>query len=143
MPTTISTTEMNYRDGTIDVREYDACHYMIVSGSMSKADKSGGRRLDGHENNEKQGEGQEGEEATSNDGSDSSNPENKDAAGEEEPEMIADRVDGEERDTSNLKPILYLKVTAMENMSVYVYGGPDRDQATMQVVPDNEMPTLE
>jgi hypothetical protein len=47
MPSTITTTEMNYKEGPVDTREYDACHYMIVSGSV-KDDKSGARRLDGH-----------------------------------------------------------------------------------------------
>ena len=57
MPSTISTTEMNYREGPVEVREYDACHYMIVSGSKAaqkqdeenEDNQSGGRRLDGHE----------------------------------------------------------------------------------------------
>jgi hypothetical protein len=49
MPSTITTTEMNYKEGPVDTREYDACHYMIVSGSTkSNDDKSGARRLDGH-----------------------------------------------------------------------------------------------
>jgi hypothetical protein len=30
----------------------------------------------------------------------------------------------------------------MDNMNVYIYGGPNRDEALMQIVPDNEMPNL-
>ena len=32
IPTTIKTDHLRYRDGAVDEREYDACHYMIISG---------------------------------------------------------------------------------------------------------------
>ena len=38
--------------------------------------------------------------------------------------------------------ILYLKVVAMDNMNVYIYGGKDRDNANIMVVPENAMPTI-
>lgn len=38
--------------------------------------------------------------------------------------------------------ILYLKVVAMDNMNVYIYGGKNRDDANIMVVPENAMPTI-
>ena len=123
---------------------------MIVSGSMQKKDtaqtkeeepaqseeekseESGGRRLDGHEG-EKEIEGEaEGETETVGDDS---------AEGSEMKQE--ESMNGEEPSSKNLKSILYVKVTAMDNMNVYIYGGPHRDQALQMVVPDNEMPTID
>ena len=144
------TTEMNYREGPVKTREYDACHYMIVSGSMSgkkpeqtkeeepaenmedDSDKSGGRRLDGHEGEEETENGTEGESTTEGD------------VGTEMTEVKEEESEnGEESSNKNLKSILYIKVTAMENMNVYIYGGPHRDKALQMIVPDNEMPTID
>ena len=40
------------------------------------------------------------------------------------------------------KLVLYVKVTAMENMNVYIYGGKNRDEANTMVVAENAMPTV-
>ena len=49
----------------------------------------------------------------------------------------------ETRKIKKMKPILYVKVTAMDNMNVYLYGGPNRDEATISVVKDNMMATVD
>ena len=66
---TISTTELKYREGEVSVRRYDACHYMIHSSTMAPATPSqeesqqgGGRLLDGHEGEEEEEEEDEEEE---------------------------------------------------------------------------------
>ena len=41
-----------------------------------------------------------------------------------------------------MRVILYFKITVMENMNVYLYGGKGRDDATISIVPDNVMPEL-
>lgn len=87
----VGTSEMRYRDGGSESREYDACHYMIYDGSGAHA-----RRL-------------------------------------EEEDMGARTV---------MKPVIHIKVTSMQNMNVYLYGGQTRDAATVSVVPNNEMPTI-
>lgn len=40
------------------------------------------------------------------------------------------------------KPTLYFKVTEMENINVYIYGGKSRNEATVSLVPGNEMPSI-
>lgn len=40
------------------------------------------------------------------------------------------------------KLVLYVKVTAMDNMNVYIYGGKNRDEANTMVVAENAMPTV-
>jgi len=41
-----------------------------------------------------------------------------------------------------MKPIIYIKVTAIENVNVYIYGGPNRDEATITIIKDNMMATI-
>ena len=43
----------------------------------------------------------------------------------------------EKSETSTI--ILNLKINAMENMNVYIFGGESRDNATIPIVQENEM----
>ena len=39
--------------------------------------------------------------------------------------------------------MIYIKITAMSNMNVYLYSGSNRDEMTKSVVPNNIMPAID